>query len=152
MIHRRCAGFTVVELLIVVAVIAIILGIVLPNYSNIHQDGLQNQVENELETLKVAVLSYWRHNGTTFPPNITSALTTASPVVITQITTDPWKTDVASNTYGYATGSDAAFGDYFVIYSKGPKGDTSPQWDSDNKKVVYTGTGKVVSNAPVEQQ
>lgn len=152
--HRLCLlaskrGFSLVELVIVMAVIALILSIAIPNFRAMQQEGSLTKVEGDLDTLKVAVTSYWRNNSQAYPANVHAVLTGATPSVITKVLGDPWTTDTTNVTYGYTTGTDAAFGDYFFIYSKGPGGDTAPTWDATNKRVNYTGSGRVVSNAPV---
>ena len=145
-------GFTLVELVIVMAVIALILSVVIPNLRGMQQEGQITKAESELQTLKTAVVSYWRNNANTYPADIHGTLTAASPAVITSVLVDPFITDAANNTYGYLTGTDTNFGTYFAIYTKGPKGDTSaPTWVAADGKFTYSGTGRVVSNAPVEK-
>lgn len=146
-------GFTLVELVIVMAVIALILSVVIPNLRGMQQEGQLTKVDQELQTLKSAITSYWRNNGHVFPANIHSDLTGASPAVITSNLADPFKTDTTNNTYGYVKGTDASFGDYFAVYTKGPKGDTpAPAWDGANGQFTYNGSGRVVSNAPALKQ
>ena len=146
-------GFTLVELVIVMAVIALILSVVIPNLRGMQQEGQITKSESELQTLKTAVVSYWRNNGNAYPSNIHSDLTSASPTVITAVLLDPFLTDTTNNTYGYVTGTDSNFGPYFAIYTKGPKGDTSaPTWDASAGQFTYSGSGRVVSNAPVVKQ
>jgi prepilin-type N-terminal cleavage/methylation domain-containing protein len=145
-------GFTLVELVIVMAVISLILSVVLPNLRGMQQEGQLTKAEAELDTLKTAITSYWRNNGNAYPANITNALTGATPTIITQVLTDPFKTDAVNSTYGYISGTDATFGDYFIVYTKGPKGNTSPTWSAATQTVTYSGGGRVVSNAPVVKQ
>lgn len=148
--HQGEKGFTLVELVIVMAVIALILSVVIPNLRGMQQEGQITKSESELQTLKTAVVSYWRNNGNVYPPNIHAALTAASPQVITAVLADPFLTDVANSTYGYVSGTDATFGPYFAIYTKGPKGDTlAPVWDAANGQFTYSGSGRVSSNAPI---
>ena len=145
-------GFTLVELVIVMAVIALILSVVIPNLRGMQQEGQLTKAESELQTLKTAVTSYWRNNGNAYPANIAAALTGATPNIISNVLPDPWVTDAVNNTYGYATGNDATFGDYFIIYTKGPKADSAPAFDAAGQRVTYTGSGRVVSNAQVVKQ
>lgn len=149
---RNQKGFTLVELVIVMAVIALILSVVIPNLRGMQQEGQITKAESELQTLKTAVVSYWRNNNNTYPADIHSTLTGASPAVITSVLADPFNTDADNATYGYLTGTDDNFGPYFAIYTKGPKGDTeAPEWVADDGKFTYSGGGRVVSNAPVEK-
>lgn len=145
-------GFSLVELVIVMAVIALILSIAIPNFRAMQQEGSLTKVEGDLDTLKVAITSYWRNNSQAYPANVHTALTGATPSVITKVLTDPWLTDSTNATYGFTKGTDATYGDYFFIYTKGPLADTAPTWDATNQRVNYSGTGRVVSNAPVLKQ
>lgn len=144
-------GFTLVELVIVMAVIALILSIAIPNFRSMQQEGQLTKAEGDLDTLKIALTSYWRNNSQTYPANIHTALTTAIPSVITKALADPWLTDAANVTYGYTKATDATFGDYFFVYTKGLKADTAPAWDAVNQRVNYTGSGRVISNAPIQK-
>ncbi len=143
-------GFTLVELVIVMAVIALILSVVIPNLRGMQQEGQITKVESELQTLKTAVTSYWRNNANAYPADLATLLT-ASPTIITAELKDPFLT--ATNTYGYVRGNDASFGDYFIVYSKGPKGDTTSSAIAFNSGVIqWSGSGRVVSNAPTQKQ
>ena len=143
-------GFTLVELVIVMAVIAVILSVVIPNLRGMQNESQLTKAQGELNTLKTALTSYWRNNSNAYPANITTALTGASPQILAQVLSDPWLTDTTNSTYGYESGSDTIFGLYFAVYTKGPKGDTTlPTWDATNQRITYVGGGVVVSNAPV---
>lgn len=142
-------GFSLVELVIVMAVIALILSIAIPNFRAMQREGEYTKAEGDLDTLKVAVTSYWRHNSKAYPANIHTGLTGATPSVITKTMPDPWNTDSTNVTYGYAKGNDSTFGDWFYVYTKGPNADTTPSFNATNQRVEYTGSGRVISNAPI---
>ena len=151
LMRRHQRGFTLVELVIVMAVIAVILSVVIPNLRGMQAESQLTKSEGELNTLKTAITSYWRNNSNAYPANISGALINASPQIIALALQDPFNT--ASGTYGYSSGNDADFGDYFAVYTKGPKADTTAiTWDSTNNRITYTGGGRVVSNAPVVKQ
>lgn len=152
LINVKNKGFTLVELVIVMAVIALLLSIAIPNFRAMQQEGSLTKAEGDLNTLKNAVTSYWRNQSHAYPADIHAALTGTTPKVITKSLSDPWTTDSTNSTYGYTSGTDTNFGDYFVIYTKGPTGDTAPTWDATNQQFTYTGNGRVVSNAPVVKQ
>ena len=145
------SGFSLIELVIVMAVIALILSIAIPNFRAMQQEAQISKIEGDLNTLKSAVTAYWKNHEFTYPSNIHSVLTGTIPSVITQTIADPFSTDSTNKTYGFVTGSDSTFGAFFYIYTKGPGADTSPNWDSTNKRVTYSGSGRVVSSAPVEK-
>lgn len=149
---RRRSGFTLVELVIVMAVISILLSTIIPNLYGMQTEGQLSIAEHELNTLKIAIVSYWRNHDNIYPPDITQSLTNAVPTVILPAIGDPWRTDPASGTYGYVIGTDPVFGDYFIVYTKGPKADTLPTFDATSQNIVYSGSGRVASNAPVVKQ
>jgi len=144
--RRAQKGFTLVELVIVMAVIALILSVVIPNLRGMQQEGQLTKAESELNTLKTAVTSFWRHNGNTYPANIIAALTGATPQVISAQLVDPFNT--ANGTYGYVKDAN---NEYFIIWTQGPKKDTA-QPAVANGEVTYSGSGKVVSNLSVKKQ
>ena len=109
MLRKR--GFTILELLIVIAVISILVGIALPRFRGMREEGLIAQAKGELRTLQTAVESYYIHNGSypsTFPDDIEGA----TPNIIgATAPTDPF---TSGTDYGWATA-----GNYYAIYSVG---------------------------------
>ncbi len=142
---------SIIEIVIVMGVIALILSIVIPNFKTMQQEGAWTKVDGDLDTIKFAVTTYWRNNSQAYPANVHSALTGTSPAIISKVLSDPWSSDSSHNTYGYIKGTDTTFGDYFIIYTKGPQADTTPSWDATNQRVNYSGSGRVVSNAPIQK-
>ena len=132
-------AFSLVELVIVMAVVALILSIAIPNFRAMQQEGSITKAEGDLDTLKVAVTSFWRNNKQSYPENVHNALLKTSPSVITKVLMDPWTTDSNTASYGFSLGKDKTFGEYFIIYTKGPKADTTPTWDESNQRVTYSG-------------
>jgi prepilin-type N-terminal cleavage/methylation domain-containing protein len=151
MCAQRSAGFTLVELVMVMAIVAILLSVVMKSTSGMMVEGNLSKIEGELVTIKSALTSYWKNNGNVYPADIHTSLQAAAPLLLPEKLKDPFSTDQTNNTYGYMTGSDATFGTYFIIYSRGPRADTSPSWDSSNQRVSYSGSGRVESNAPVHK-
>ncbi|MDP3791431.1 MAG: type II secretion system protein [Candidatus Omnitrophota bacterium] len=104
-------GFTILELLIVIAVIAILVGIALPRFRGMQDEGNIAKAKGELRMLQTAVESYYIHNNSTLPAT-TAALTTAVPQIApTVLPTDPF----GGAAYGYNQGTT-----FFVLYSVGP--------------------------------
>ena len=149
-------AFTLIEMLIVMAVVSILIAIIIPSYRGMQQDAWIAKAEKELQTLQAAVESYYRHNGTY--PDTLEALQNASPRIITKTLDDPWKTvDLGNNkyTYGYMQGKNLPnFGDYYIIYSKSidqvdntigrvPEGNPA--------KFIVQGDDIVLSNVPTEK-
>ena len=65
MLRRK--GFTILELLIVIAVIAILVGIALPRFKGMQDEGNIARAKGELRMLTTAVESYYIHNNNTLP-------------------------------------------------------------------------------------
>ena len=121
-------GFTLIEILIVIAVIAILAGISLPYMKGMRDEGDTAKAAGELRTLATAVESFYIHNSRSYPVQTTtvdsawqsdtSSLTTASPTIIKSVLYDPFVPG-GSTEYRYAT-SAASGSQYYVIFSVGP--------------------------------
>ncbi len=109
-------GFTILELLIVIAVIAILVGIALPRFKGMRDEGNYARAKGELRTLQTGVESYYIHSGSYPASDTLSVLTTASPTIISALPTDPF---TSGSNYGYKK---SANGNYYVIYSVGVGG------------------------------
>lgn len=114
-------GFTLIELMIVIAVIAILVGIILPNIRGMQQEARISRVKGELRTLQTAVESYYIHNSNTYPPTTTtlidSYLDSATPRIIEEVFYDPFAS--SGTEYNYKLSTD---GKYYAIWSVGPAG------------------------------
>lgn len=106
-------GFTLIEMMIVIMVIAILVGVLLPQFRGTQDEAAEQRARSELRTLATAIESYYIHNNNTLPATLTT-LITASPRIISAVPTDPFRT--GSNAYTYAT---SANGIYYAIYSYG---------------------------------
>jgi len=118
-------GFTIIEMLIVISIIAVLVGIGLPRLRSMQMEGDYAKAAGELRTLQAGVESYYIHNSRAYPSQATSAstswqsaLTGATPKIIGAVLTDPF---VAGTQYRYAT-SASSNSEYYVIFSAGPDG------------------------------
>lgn len=149
-------GFTLIEMLIVMAVVSILIAIIIPSYRGMQQDAWIAKAEKELQTMQAAVESFYRHNNRY--PDSAADLINASPRIMTKLLDDPWKTVDAGNnkfTYGYFTGDIANFGPYYILYSKSIDGNdnTIGRGPEGNPPVFYVdGDDIVLSNLPVEKR
>ena len=151
--RKNKQGFTLVELLIVMAVVAILVAIIIPSFRGMQEEGWITKAEAEVQTLQTAVESYYRHNGS-YPENL-AALLTARPQIIYKELEDPWRT--SGDTYGYRKGdgadSDPDFGDWYIIYSKSADGTENVTWDADANTVTksngVSANDIAASNAPI---
>ena len=121
-------GFTLVELLIVIAVIAILIGIALPSFKGMQDEGNIAKAKAELRTIQTAVESYYINNGSypTDAPAWQSALTGASPTIIGAVLTDPFSSTNAEYQLVYSSN-----GNYYAVYSVGTSGSASVTAVSD---------------------
>ncbi len=137
-------GFTILELLIVIAVIAILVGIALPRFKGMQDEGNIAKAKGELRMLQTAVESYQIHYSAL--PVALSNLTTAIPQIApSTLPTDPF----GGAAYGYTVA-----GDYFVAYSKGPGATggsasiTNAGVASDTQQCIYVTNGSPVDTTP----
>lgn len=113
-------GFTLIELIIVIAVIAILVGIALPRLRGMIEEGSTAKAAAELRALQAAVESYYIHNSKTYPADGSatwqSALTatTTKPRLIGTALADPFSTSSAQYRY-----DNSANGLYYILWSVG---------------------------------
>ena len=123
-------GFTLVELLIVIMVIAILIGIALPRFGGMRDEGNTTKAAAELRTLQAAVESRYIHTSPHAYPAAAgweATLVGATPQIIGAELYDPF--GVTSTTdYQYALSTSGAF---YVIWSQGSGRSTSIDGISD---------------------
>ena len=106
-------GFTLIELMIVIVVIAILIGVLLPNFRGTQDEAMTQRARAEMRTLATALESYYIHNSNAFPSAL-SSLTSATPRIISAVPVDPFRG--GSNSYSYAKDTN---GVYYVLWSYG---------------------------------
>jgi prepilin-type N-terminal cleavage/methylation domain-containing protein len=119
----RKQGFTIIEMLIVIAIIAVLVGMALPRLRSMQMEGDYAKAAGELRTLQAGVESYYIHNTRAYPDQAEAvatdwqtSLTAATPQIISAALADPFD---PSRAYGWAT-SAAASSEFYVIFSVGP--------------------------------
>ena len=138
-------GFTILELMIVIAVIAILVGIALPRFKGMQDEGNIAKAKGELRMLQTAVESYQIHNNNTLAAALSNLTTAVPQIAPTVLPTDPF----GAAAYGYATA-----GSYFVIWSIGPGATggaaaiTSAGVASDTQQCIYVTNGSPVDATP----
>lgn len=143
----RRRGFTLIELIIVIAVISILISIALPRFKGMQDEGNIAKAKGELRTLQTAVESYYIHNNQSYPSAL-SAITTANPSIVTSIPTDPFN----SGSGGYAYSRGGTNNKFYVIYSVGAGGSGSATITSDAVSETAGSSCIYVSNAGTDTQ
>jgi prepilin-type N-terminal cleavage/methylation domain-containing protein len=118
-------GFTLVEMLIVIAVIAILLGIMIPRFKGMQEEANITKSKAELKTLQTGVESWFMHQTPqSYPPATTklcgSYLNTANPLIVASMLYDPFASP--GTEYSYAVSPN---GEYYLIWSVGPTGSST---------------------------
>lgn len=119
---RNQIGFTIIELLIVIAVISILIGIAIPRMKGMQDEANVTKAKAETRSLKAAVESYYiNQNPNSYPASSTticaSTLNSASPTIVSEILYDPFLTTATE--YNYIRSDN---GRYYVIFSVGVDG------------------------------
>ncbi len=123
-------GFTLIELMIVISVMAILMGIALPHFKGMQDEGKSAKAAGELRTLTIAIESYYIHNSNEYPvqddapvqtawQSIANSLTTATPTIVKKALKDPFK---STQEYSYVTSAETSGSEYYVVFSVGPDG------------------------------
>jgi len=72
-VNRKQKGFTLVELLIVVIVLAVLAGIVIPQFSSSTEDAKESVIMSDLSTMRAAVELYYHQHNSVYPGDVTSS-------------------------------------------------------------------------------
>ena len=107
------SAFTLIEMMIVIVVIAILLGVLLPQFRGTQDEAATQRARSELRTLATALESYYIHNSNAFPAAL-SSLTSATPRIVSSIPDDPFR---AATDYSYYVSGNSH---YYVVFSYGP--------------------------------
>ena len=121
-------AFTLIELMIVMAVMAILVGIALPSFKGMKEEGNIAKAEGELRTLQTAVESYAIHHGNAYPANSNTPYDTyfdtagcaPGPQLISSVIYDPFAG--ANTEYYYRRGSGSGGLSYYAVCSRGKNG------------------------------
>ena len=119
----RRSGFTIVEVLVVLAVMAILMAIAIPSFSGVQAEAKMTRVQKDLLLLKIAIESYHRtYNRFPDERNYQTILLSTLPRVIESNLLDPFGENTASLYKYYLATSDPETSKCYVIYSVGISG------------------------------
>lgn len=126
-LRNQNGGFTIVELLVVIVVIAILVALTLPNLFGLQRRARDDDRKNDLKNVQQALETYYNDN-TVYP----SALAGLVPDYIAEIPTDP---QGATYTYESApTGCTTACSSYALKANL--ENDNDPSADANGDYVV----------------
>jgi prepilin-type N-terminal cleavage/methylation domain-containing protein len=137
------SGFTLFELLVALAIIGILLAIAIPSFRALQTEVNIARAQGDLNTLKVAIESYYKNKGS-FPltPNSNPCTTwqyqlvSASPRIINTVLYDPLN-PTTNTEYQYYL---ADGGRYYTLYSVGPN---ATPYNLSNKFISCSSTGSL---------
>jgi prepilin-type N-terminal cleavage/methylation domain-containing protein len=140
-------GFTVVEILIVIAIIAALLNFMMFSVQGFQAEARLSQVRADLRALQVAIEAY-NKNHFVYPQaeNYQTTLLREVPRVLEENLWDPFATG-SNRAYALAVSSDRS---YYVIYSVGVKGEGGVFLD-DAGRVSAEGNAIYVTNGRGQQ-
>jgi type II secretion system protein G len=133
----RSRGFTLVELLIVVAIVGIISAIAVPNLLNALDRGKQKRTMGDIRALAVAIESYAVDNSA-FPvaSDVNGLMAILDPIFIRELPTkDGWSHDLIASATGmsYTIGSEGKDGAGGLAACSG-----SPRCGNLNDAIIFT--------------
>ena len=117
------SGFTLLEILVVLTLILIIVGIAIPRFAGVSDEGRKAKAQAELRTLQTALEAYLLKTSPTLPAatagttaDLATALEGATPRLVGKVSgfVDPF---TASSAYKYTIDTNSR---YYVIFSIGP--------------------------------
>jgi prepilin-type N-terminal cleavage/methylation domain-containing protein len=119
---RKRAGFTIIEMLIVMAVIAILIAIAVPSFRAIQMQAWRAQTQGDTKTIKIALETYYMKRFA-FPADTPlgqyqTTLLDEIPPVIEKNLYDPFG-NTATTMYRYDVSPN---GKYYIVYSVGDGG------------------------------
>ena len=124
--YSRRSGFTLLEVLIVVAIIIIIAGIALPKFLGVSEKGKTARAKGDLRVLQTALESYMLHTNEV-PGNDATAGTNmedTDPTIVTNFAADfvdPFSTANPPGNYAVKTAKNTSTGKmYYIAASVGP--------------------------------
>ena len=139
-------GFTLMELMIVVAVLAIIAAILIPNFRGITAEAKNSTAKADLRNLKTAVILY--QNKYNVLPDDSSVdkfeecLQNYSPRVVDRVPADPWSSTGAKYRYDVAADNQT-----YAIWSVGPNDTTDVTVGNDQINFGANADDIVATNA-----
>ena len=127
-------GFSILEMLVVLAVISILIGLVFPNFQRMRELTKLTRAQAETKTIKVAVESAYVNKRIYPAASLTPVAayfgndtwlntSPATPKIISTPLDDPYTSAV--DEYYYVVGTTSQASNFYVICSRGPNGNVN---------------------------
>jgi prepilin-type N-terminal cleavage/methylation domain-containing protein len=114
---RKSKAFTLIELLIVMAVIAILIAIAIPSFRGMQNEARKTRAQGDVRVIKTAIESYYKNHNNSYPAvaGYQTTLLNASPRILDSNLYDPFVAGGATP-YAYAlSGTGPSDSNYYII-------------------------------------
>jgi prepilin-type N-terminal cleavage/methylation domain-containing protein len=118
----KSRGFTIIELLIVMAVISILIAIAIPSFKGMQQEARKTKALGDLRTIKTAIEAYYMDHRNLYPAEASyeASLVASVPQILPNVLYDPFGA-TSTTQYIYQLDShNPSTATYYIIYSVGP--------------------------------
>ena len=147
-------GFTLIEMLIVIAIIVLLTAMILPSIRDILEQTRVTTAKGDCRTVKAALESYAIYHRGFYPIDVAieglKLLPGETPRIINRVPDDPFGLDEGAS-YQYATDYDFHTGDegagamgrayYWVVWSVGPRGSCRAGFIDGNGTLIVNDAG-----------
>ncbi|MBU0672468.1 MAG: type II secretion system GspH family protein [Candidatus Margulisbacteria bacterium] len=142
-------GFTIIELLIVMAVIALLVGIAIPSFRAVQDQAKVARAQGDLRVMKLAMEDYYINNNSYPADDANQAQTillgVSNPVLESNIY-DPFGA-TTTTLYEYKI---SANGSYYVVYSIGSGGSGVVTINNTGEADTTAGSPIIVTNGQIQ--
>lgn len=119
-------GFTIIELVIVIAVISILISAGMVYFRGLQDEAYKTRAQGDLKVLKIAIESYYKNNHSRYPLATSAGtadweeiLLNARPRILESLNYDPFG-ETRATEYVYKTSTDdLSTAKYYIVYSRG---------------------------------
>ena len=139
-LNKYTSGFTLIEFLIVITVIAVLIAIALPGFRGMQNEAKRAKAQGDVRVLKLAIETYYKDNDNQYPAeaNYQTTLRDSYPFILNTNLYDPF--GATSNTqyiYNLGVGSSGP-GDarYYIVYSVGALGNGAASVDNSTGTIT----------------